>query len=312
MRITAARGLPGARFIDPLALARISSLELLARTVVHGFMTGLHRAPHLGASLDFAEHRSYMPGDDIRRIDWKVFARTDRYYVKEFEADTNTNFVVAFDRSRSMRWTGQGVSKLDYARFLAATLLYFSSQQRDRVGLVMYDEDGVGDFVPPSAKHLEHTLYALERAGSGRTDPAERVTPADDVMRRLADRLRRRGIVAVVSDFYEEPESVRDALQLLRSQGQDVIAFHVLDPAELEFPFTEANSFEDVETGRRVPVAPDKLRAQYRALIAAHIATLRALLTDAGIDYVQLGTAQPLDHALFDYLAMRERLVKVR
>jgi uncharacterized protein (DUF58 family) len=337
---------PGARFIEPQALARISSLELLARTVVHGFINGLHRAPHLGASMDFAEHRAYEPGDDLRRIDWKVYARTDRYYVKEYEAETNANFAVALDISRSMRWKAQGVTKLDYARYLAATLTYFSSRQRDRVGLVTYDESGVRDFIPPSAKHLESALYALDRAGSGRGTAADAAhegardgqtrtarwwrprrrdaraheaaatgiaaVAALDVMLVVADRLRRRGILAVISDFYEEPERVRDALQLLRSKGQDVIAFHVLDPAELEFPYDEATSFEDVETGERMPVAPAKLRQRYRTLVREHIDALRTLLTAAGCDYVQLATAEPLDRALFDYLAMRQRLMKVR
>jgi uncharacterized protein (DUF58 family) len=327
MRIASARPAAAARFIDPTALAKIGSLELLARTVVQGFINGLHRAPHFGASMDFAEHRSYMPGDDIRRIDWKVFARTERYYVKEYEAETNTNFTVALDCSRSMRWKGEGIAKIDYARYLAATLTYFSSQQRDRVGLVTYDEAGVRDFVPPSAKHLETALHTMDGAGRGRpeiddrnkrrhrraeTDGGIQAVAAADVMLVVADRLRRRGILAVVSDFYEEPERVRDALRLLRSKGQDIIAFHVLDPAELEFPYREAGSFEDVETGQRLPVVPEKLRRQYRALVAAHIESLRTLLNEAGCDYVQLATSQPLDHALFDYLAMRQKLMKVR
>ena len=150
----------GARFIDPKVLARIDNLELVARTVVDGFISGLHRSPYLGLSIDFAEHRAYMPGDDIRRIDWRVFGRTDRFYVKEFEADTNANFSVVLDISRSMEFGNAGLTKLEYAKFLAASLTYLSNRQRDRVGLVTFDTDIV-DIVPPSAKHLEVVLHTL-------------------------------------------------------------------------------------------------------------------------------------------------------
>ncbi|MGD8895518.1 MAG: DUF58 domain-containing protein, partial [Acidobacteriota bacterium] len=155
-----------ARFLDPKVLARIENLELLARTVVEGFINGLHRSPYLGRSVDFAEHRAYMPGDDIRRIDWRLFARTDRYYVKEFEADSNSNFLVLLDVSRSMQFSSHGISKLDYGRYLAACLTHFAHKQRDRVGLVTFDEDVV-DFVPPSAKHREAVLHALDRLEGG-------------------------------------------------------------------------------------------------------------------------------------------------
>ena len=169
----------GAQFVDPSALARIGNLELLARTVVDGFINGLHRAPHLGFSLDFAEHRGYEPGDDLRRVDWRVFARTDRYYVKQFEADSNANLVVALDVSTSMRYASRGVTKLDYGRFLAASLLYFSHQQRDRVGLVTFDTE-ILEYVPPSARHLEFGLYALDRVADGRPGSlAGAAAPAD-------------------------------------------------------------------------------------------------------------------------------------
>src|SRR5512134_201853 len=159
-------GMPGARFIDPAILGRIGDLELVARWVVEGFISGLHRSPHLGFTTDFAEHRQYTPGDDIRHIDWRVFARTERYYLKEFEADTNTNFTVLLDVSASMGYGHQSLTKLDYARYLAACLTYFSHRQRDRVGLVTFNDDIV-DIVPPSAKHLTHVLHGLDRAVAG-------------------------------------------------------------------------------------------------------------------------------------------------
>jgi uncharacterized protein (DUF58 family) len=295
----------GAQFVDPSALARIRNLELLARTVVDGFINGLHRAPHLGFSLDFAEHRAYEPGDDLRRVDWRVFARTDRYYVKQFEADSNANIVVALDVSTSMRFGSSGVTKLDYGRFLAASLLYFSHRQRDRVGLATFDKEIV-EFVPPSARHLEFGLYALDRVSDGR--PGTLQAP----LLTLTERLTRRGIVVVISDLYDEPEAIAKAVRPLRYRGHDVIVFHVLDPAELEFPFSDAASFEDLETGDRLPVVPAALRDQYQALVRQHTEALGRLLTDSRIDYALFNTAVPLDHALFHYLSARERLGRVR
>lgn len=296
-----ARALPGARFVDPAVLQRIDDLELVAKTVVDGFINGLHRSPYLGLSLDFAEHRAYMPGDDIRRIDWRLYARTDRYYVKEFEADTNANFVVLLDVSGSMAYQGTGVAKLDYARMLAGSLAYFASRQRDRVGLVTFDDDVV-DYVPPSAKHLEVLLHTLDRARPGR--PGRLVPP----MRKIVELLHRRGLVVLISDFYEEPESVADAVRALRYAGNDVIVFHLLDPTELAFPFEAAQSFEDLETGERIPVVPAELRERYREMVQTHVGALRTLLRAERIDYAMLDTSQPLEHALFVLLSERERL----
>ena len=295
----------GARFVDPKALARIHNLEMVARTVVDGFINGLHRAPHLGFSLDFAEHRGYEPGDDLRRIDWRVFARTDRYYVKQFEADSNANLVVALDVSASMRYGSRGLTKLDYGRFLAASLLYFSSKQRDRVGLVTFDTEII-EYVPASAKHLDFALYALDRIGEARAGSLERPLLS------MTERLRRRGIVAIISDLYDEPDAVAEAVKPLRFRGHDVIVFHVMDPAELDFPFAEAASFEDLETGDRMPIVPDALRDQYRALVRQHVETLGRLFMDSRIDYALFDTSVPLDYALFRYLSTRERLSRAR
>jgi uncharacterized protein (DUF58 family) len=295
----------GAQFVDPSALARIHNLELLARTVVDGFINGLHRAPHLGFSLDFAEHRGYEPGDDLRRVDWRVFARTDRYYVKQFEADSNANLVVALDVSSSMRYGSREVTKLDYGRFLAASLLYFSHQQRDRVGLVTFDSE-IREYVPPSARHLEFGLYALDRVAEPR--PGVLAPP----LSLLTERLVRRGIIVLISDLYDEPEAVAKAVRPLRYRGHDVIVFHVLDPAEIEFPFDEAASFLDMETGDRMPIVPSAVREHYQALVRQHSESLGRLFTDSRIDYSLFNTAVPLDHALFRYLSARERLSRAR
>lgn len=295
----------GAGFIDPRTLARIDNLELAARFVVDGFINGLHKSPFLGLSIDFAEHRAYMPGDDIRRIDWRLYARTDRYFVKEFEADTNANFTVLLDVSKSMNFGMKGLSKFDYARYLAASLTYFSNQQRDRVGLVTFDQDIV-DYVPPSAKHLDVVLHTLDRAETTR---GGLLAPA---LEHALGIMTRRGILVIISDLYESPEDVLAAIKPLRYRGNDVIVFHVLDPAEIDFPFEEAGNFEDLETGERIPIVPQTQRAKYNELVMAHIAELGRLFSRDQIDYALFDTGTPLDYALFHYLSNRVRLMKTR
>jgi uncharacterized protein (DUF58 family) len=296
---------PGARFVDPKVLARIRNLELLARTVVNGFINGLHRAPYFGASIDFAEHRGYVAGDDIRRVDWKLYARTDRYYVKQYEADTNANFSVLLDVSRSMGFASQGISKLEYGSYLAACLAYLSHRQRDRVGIVTFDNDVV-TYVPASAKHFNVLLHTLDRAKAER--PGRMLEP----LKNIAEHFRRKSILALISDFYEDPDDLLEALKPYRVLGNDLVVFHVLDPAELDFPYTDASRFEDLETGEEVPVVPESFAEQYRKLMREHIEALTTKFSEARIDYVLLNTEKPLDDALFHYLGNRERLMRVR
>ena len=295
----------GARFIDPKTLARIDNLSLVARTVVEGFLGGLHRSPYLGLSVDFAEHRAYMPGDDIRRIDWRLFGRTDRFYVKEFEADTNANFSVLLDISRSMDFGYEGITKLDYGRFLAASLLYLSSKQRDRIGLITFDSDIV-DFVPPAAKHLDVSLHTLDRVKATRAGNLHTTLP------KIAEAFQRRSIVALITDCYEDPKALIRAVNALRRKGNDLIVFHVLDPAEITFSYDEAINFEDLETGERLSVVPDKMRDRYRQMISEHMKKLSKLMGENRIDYALFDTSTPLDMALFTYLSTRERMSRVR
>jgi uncharacterized protein (DUF58 family) len=296
--------LAGARFVDPKVLARIGSLDLLARTVVDGFINGLHRAPYFGASIDFAEHRGYVPGDDIRRVDWRLYARTDRYYVKQYEADTNTNFSVLLDVSRSMGFASRGISKLEYACFLSACLAYLAHRQRDRVGIVTFDTEIV-EHVPPSAKHFDMVLHTLDHAAAKRPGGLR-------VLNDLAEHFKRRSVVALISDFYEEPDVVLDAIKPLRFLGNDLIVFHVLDPAEIDFTYEDASAFEDLESGEQIPVVPEALTEQYRSLIRAHTAALGERFAEHRIDYTLLNTVEPLDRALFSYLSSRMKLVHVR
>lgn len=297
--------MPGARFIDPVILGRIGDLELVARWVVEGFISGLHRSPHLGFSTDFAQHRAYMPGDDIRRIDWRVFARTERFYLKTFEADTNTNFTVLLDTSASMGFRKDRLTKLEYAKFLGACLTYFSHRQRDRVGLVSFSDD-VREIVPPSAKHLSHVLHALDRA------KAEGKGGLAGPLARIAENQRRRGIFLLLSDLYEAPASVVSALGPLRDAGHDVIVFQILDGAERTLPYDDATTFRDVETGMRVPVIPGKLRKDYLEAIENHVTAMGKVLGENQVDYALVDTSQPLDRMLFEYLVKRERLRTVR
>jgi len=298
-------GMAGARFVDPKILARVGNLELLARHVVDGFINGLHRAPFFGASIDFAEHRGYVAGDDIRRVDWRLYARTDRYYIKQYEADTNTNVTILFDISKSMKFASRGVSKIEYGSFLAACLAYLAHRQRDRVGIITFDEDIV-THVPPSAKHFDMVLHTLDRARPER--PGHLSAP----LNKMAEHFKRRGILLLISDFYDEPDAILEAIKPLRFLGNDLIVFHVLDPQEINFDFDEASTFQDLESGEQVPVVPQSFRAEYRRLIQEHISQLTAKFSEQRIDYALLNTSEPLDRALFAYLSSRERLARVR
>jgi uncharacterized protein (DUF58 family) len=303
--MTTPQAIPGARFVDPKILARIGNLELMARNVVEGFINGLHRAPFFGASIDFAEHRGYVAGDDIRRVDWRLYARTDRYYVKQYEADTNTNLTVLFDVSKSMSFASRGIPKIEYGAFVAACLGYLAQRQRDRVGIITFDSEIVAH-VPPSAKHFNVMLQTLDRSKAER--PGHLVEP----LKKMAEHFKRRGILVLISDFYEEPEAVLEAIKPLKFLGNDLIVFHALDPAELDFGYDDASSFEDLESGEQLPVVPQSLAEEYRALVRAHIDALTTRFSEHRIDYTLLNTSEPLDRALFSYLSSRERLMRVR
>jgi len=292
-------------FLDPALLARIGDLSLLARNVVDGFMHGLHRSRRVGLSLDFAEHRSYQPGDDIRRIDWRVYGRTDRYYVKEYEADTNAAVTFALDASGSMDFGSGAVTKFDYGRFLVASLAWLSQHQGDRVGLVTFSGDLL-EVVPPSTRHLRLILHTLGRASAR---GAGRLTP---VLERAARLSSRAGIVVVVSDCYEDPAQLQLGIGALRARGHDVILFHVLDPAERDLPGEGAATFEDAETGERLPLRPEELRERYLHEMSAHRAELSRRLGADRADYVPLTTDQPLDRALYAYLEHRLAASRVR
>lgn len=296
-----------ARFLDPAVLTRISNLDLLARTVVDGFLNGIHKAPYLGLSMDFAQHRPYVPGDDIRHLDWRLYARTDRFYLKQFEAETNTDVTALVDVSESMNWTSDEdrPTKLDYARYLAASLLHLSRRQRDRVGCITFDHDPI-ERVPPAAKNLKLSLMALER--SKPRGPGD----LKNSMYEAVSGMKKRGIVLVLSDLYEDVADVVAAVRWLTARKQDVILFHILDPGERDIPLGDAQSFEDAETGEQIPVVPARLREGYAAVIDEHVRGLQRALVGEGVDFVAVDTSTPLDNALFAYLSLRGRTTRRR
>ena len=290
------------RFLDPQVLARISGLELKARTIVEGFLSGLHRSPLKGFSVEFAEYRQYLPGDDLSTIDWKVFARTDRHYVKKYEEETNLRAYLFLDVSASMSYGSGPMTKFEYGSCLAASLAYLMRRQRDSAGLITFD-NRVRTLLPPSSRpgQLRSLLLALDRQEVGT------VTDSGPPLHHLADSLDKRGLIVLISDLLDDPARVVDGLKHFRFRGSDVLVFQVLDHAELTFPFDRPVTFEDLETGQQVSANPSTVRAQYLAAIEAHIETYRRDLQSAGIDYRLLDTSEPLDLALLSFLAVRSR-----
>lgn len=288
------------RFIDPAVLTRVRNLQLVARTVVEGFLAGLHRSPYHGFSLEFAEYREYSPGDDIRRVDWKVFGRSDRFYVKKYEGETNTQLYILLDASRSMSFSSHPVSKLDYARFLTAALAYFAVHQKDATALLTFDSD-VLHYIPPRSRHGHFftILHHLEHLSVGDQTNIIRA------MEKLARLIRKRSLVVVISDFYQDPDGLSRLLRLFHARGNDVVLFHVLDPVELEMPLDGMSILEDLETGERLPYVQEYSREAYLEQVRHHIGRLRKECFDLGFDYSVLDTEKPLDRALYRYLSRR-------
>jgi uncharacterized protein (DUF58 family) len=290
------------RFLDPATLASISGLDLVAKTVVDGFVAGLHRSPDFGFSQEFAEYRAYSEGDDLRHVDWNVFARTDKCFLKKYRGETNTQLLILLDTSASMGYGSHAVTKLDYSRFVAASLCYMANVQRDAAGLIIFDED-VANYVPPSTRQgqLFRLLHAIEHAAPGtRTDFTKPFVHFQNF-------LRRRGIVVVLSDFYEQPDTIIKTVEPLRFRGNEVILFHVLDPQEIKPKFREPVLLVDMEDARSsLEVSPEYAREEYKRKIDTHIEGLSSAARGAGLEYFLMDTARPLDEGLREYLAVRK------
>lgn len=306
---------PGYRYLEPQALARVKNLSLVARGVVEGFISGLHSSPYKGFSIEFAEHREYTSGDDPRHLDHRRFGRSDRLYVKQYEEETNMRVQILLDSSGSMGYshdppsgdafrgpTEKKLSKLEYASYLTAVLSYLMTRQQDSVGLTTFDTRIRLDMPARSSpRHFNEMMRRLEsiRPG-GQTDIAE-------TLHRLANRFRRRGLIVLISDLYDEPEEVIRALHHFRHRRHEVIVFHVFDEAEITFPFRDVIAFEDLETNQRIQVDPTYVRDAYVEQVEAFIEDYRRACADARIDYVMTDTSVPYDFMLSRYIAKRSR-----
>ncbi len=290
------------RYLDPKTLAKISSLDLRARLVVEGYISGMHRSPYHGFSVEFAEHRQYVQGDDIRHIDWKVFGRTNKYYIKQYEEETNLACVLAVDCSESMTYhsTKAPMSKHDYAICIAASLACLALKQRDSVGLALFD-DQLGQFVRPSNHPSQWKTIIHELEGS--TGPTK--TSVRRVLEDLADRLKRRTLVILISDFFDDPSNLKDGLKRLRYGKNEMILCHVMDPAELNFPFTGPTMFRGMEKTGKLLSEPSTLRQNYLEEVKTFLADLRKMCRELHLDYELYNTEDPLDVALSTYLASR-------
>jgi uncharacterized protein (DUF58 family) len=290
-------------FIDPAALMRIRSLQLRAKAIVEGFYNGLHRSPYFGFSVEFSEYRPYVLGDDLRNLDWKLFARSDRYYIKRFEDETSRRCYFVVDQSRSMDYSSIGYAKADYARTVAATLAYFLTLQRDSVGLVTFDEQ-VRDYLPARHRpgHLHRMMMLLEQPTSGKQ------TDLPKPLEHLAAIVKKRGLVVLISDLLAPVDQLAKSLGYLRSRGHEVLILRVLDPGEISLSITESVLLRDLESGQQIFVDPHTVRASYQQKFAEHEEALQKICLELSISLTRLVTDQPLEHALLELIAQQNRL----
>ena len=291
------------KYLDPRALSRIGRLELKARLIVEGYIAGLHRSPYHGFSVEFAQHREYVPGDDLRHVDWKVYGRSDRFYVKEYEEETNMRVYILLDVSESMSYgPPDGPTKVTYGRYVAAALAFLALRQQDAVGLTLFD-DRVRAMIPPASTRgqLQTVVSALE------DEQPVRRTALGDVLAQVASDIHRKSLVVIISDVFDDLDRVQTGLRRLRHRGNEVILMHVLAEDELTFPFTRMTRFEGLEESGEALVEPASLKKAYLAEIDAFTAQLRKRCREDRTDYVLLSTAQTFDVPLATFLAARER-----
>ncbi len=288
--------------LDPKVLASLSNLELVAKAAVEGFVIGLHRSPKFGFSQEFVEYRAYGEGDDPRYIDWNVYARTDKTYIKRFLGETNSHLMILLDSSASMGYGSQGLSKLQVGKMLAASLAYMASRQHDAVGVMVF-ADEVLAYRPPASRSgsLQGVIHTLDHA------QALQGTAINKPMTRFQEHIRRRGLVAVISDFYCDTQELLDNVRPLAVQGQDVILFHLLDPSEIAPELKTSTLFEDMETGHAIEVSPAFMQGEYRERINAHISAIKKVTSGMNCDHVLINTSDSLDKALHSYLTFREK-----
>jgi uncharacterized protein (DUF58 family) len=292
------------KYLDPKAVARLKNIEIKARLVVEGFMAGLHRSPYHGFSVEFAEHRQYQPGDEIKHIDWKVYGRTDKYYVRQFEEETNLRCIIALDKSASMKFASKGnISKFEYASYLSAALAYLLIKQRDAVGLALYD-DHLNTYLPPRSK----TSYLYEILKSVASTTPSNLTGTSAALDELAERIKRRGLIIIFSDFFDEEKSVLNALKHFRHKNHEVIAFQILDPRELDFKFGSGANFKDMETNEEIVSQPYQIQNSYKSAVNQFIDNIKRECFAHNIGYQLINTTDPFDKALQEFLAKRSKM----
>jgi uncharacterized protein (DUF58 family) len=293
-------------YFQPERVAKLANLNLVARQVVEGFISGLHRSPHRGFSVEFSEHREYTPGDDLRHLDWVAWGRTDRYYLKQYEQETNLRAYILLDVSGSMNYRyGSQLTKFQYGCFLAACLAYLMARQQDVVGMVAFDQQ-IRMHLPPASSptHLDRVFTGLEKLAPGR------LTAVADTFHELAERIAKRGLIVIISDLYDEPDEVLRALQHFCYKKHQLIIFHTFDPAELELPFKRITNFVDLESAERLQVDPRLLRQAYQAEVGGFIERYRRECSDRSIEYIVTRTDAPYDRMLLNYLARRKQLLR--
>ncbi len=292
------------RFLEPGTVAKLANIELKARLVVEGFITGLHRSPYHGFSVEFAEHRQYRSGDEFRHIDWKVFGRTDKYYVKQFEEETNLRSMIAVDASASMKFASNGnITKFEYASYLAAALSYLLIKQRDAVGLALYDTE-IKTFIPASSRQSQiHNILRMIDS----TKPANQ-TGTSQALDLLAERIRRRGLVVIISDFFDDMQSIISALQHFRHKKHEVLVFQILDPREIDFKFGRDAVFKDIELGDEITTQPYQIQKAYAQTMKEFISGIKKACRNANIDYNLISTSEPFDKAMKEFIAKRNQM----
>ena len=292
------------KYLDPAVVAQLANMELRARFVVEGFITGLHRSPYHGFTAQFSEHRPYMPGDELRHIDWKVYGKTDRFFVKQYEEETNLKSYLILDGSRSMGFSfGGRLTKFAYASYVAAALAYLMMEQRDAVGLTLYDDE-VRTSLPPrgTRSYLTTILAELESARPART------TETAAALHRVAEQMTRRGLVIVLSDLFDDLDRVLSAFRHFRHKGNELLVMQILDPLERSFAFGQDAVFRDMESGEELMTQPWHLQRAYQDSMREFLDSIHTRCLDNGIDHVLLDTATPFDRALTEYLNKRSRL----
>jgi uncharacterized protein (DUF58 family) len=303
IRTLASRDARMASFLEPEVVSRLRNMELRARVVVEGFLQGLHRSPYHGFSVEFAEYRQYIPGDAPRYVDWKVYAKTDRYYVKVFEEETNLKGVILLDKSASMGFAGKGISKLRWGSLLAAALAFLMIKQQDAAGLVLFD-DAIRELIP--ARSVRGQLYQVLRSLE-HVQPSDR-TKVSEALHAVAERLRRRGLCILISDLFDDPEAVLRGLKHFRHRQHEVIVFHVLDDLERSFDYRDEARFVDLETQQEIRTQPWFVKREYQQRVEAWSRELAQRCREQFIDYIPMTTSTPFDRALLAYLNKRSLL----